>query len=964
MCQKPRRLLILLAAATCLLAAGAASRSESIATPRYCGQAKVLASDLEPEDDFGESVAIDGTLLVVGCAHWGPDEGVVYVYRLTADRWSLEAKLVGTDTKPGHEFGRSVAVSGETIVVGVQQAEPVGAQSGAAYVFEKRLGVWTQVARLTASDAHPGDQFGHAVAIEGDTIVAGALAKDDFEAGIDNGGAVLVFVRPPSGWTDATETATLTVTDSADHHYVGESVAIDGSTIVAGSRADIPGDPKGVDAGAVYIFERSAGAWRSGTETAKLMDPSPAPGELFGFAVAVDGDTVLVGAPRESRRGEFVGAAYVYRRSATSWLLEATLERSGLPVSDEFGSAVALRGGTAVVSSYDVDSAGALHVFERHGAQWIQQQTLRACRARLNDRLSSRIVAFDGHRIAGGARLDDEAGENAGAVHVFSDEPDTEPPEIEVPGNGGIVVETDDPAGAKVEFAIRARDCCDPAPYIETSPGSGSLFALGVHDVQCFARDRAGKEARQSFRVTVRQRASRRVLRFDDSPAAPRGALRVEIRDASINAPLGSAVLQLSGQSGADAARVAFDALRESLPGESFRVGLSGDGVAIARLGGREFRLVAERATLELERSGPFGLRMTEDDCDGVDSDHDGVCDDRDNCPRVYNPLQDDFDVDGAGDACDGRFNMPGFCRVLLLWRHGAATSSGNVVLELRDGAGRAGQILARVNVSSRRSLDSLALDFAAEAARSGVYIERRSYGWTICRSTGEPFHVFVVTTRHGKDSNESRLTLGTRFEIDGLGFHLRTAACAEAGEGDDTDRDGVCGAADNCPVANSTQSDTDGDGIGDACDEDIDGDGVPNTNDDCWRLAGMNPNDTDGDRIGDACDNCPHDENPSQEDSDGDGIGDACPILFERGDTNRDGRIDPSDALAIIDLLFRVVPPLGCPDAADVDDSGRIDGADVHRLLIHIFLGGPPLAPPRGALGNDITADELPPCH
>ena len=202
-----------------------------------------------------------------------------------------------------------MSVSGDTIVVGADRDDGNESFSGSAYVFEKPVGGWAdapQTAKLTASDGAAGDYFGRSVSVSGDTIVVGAHGDGD------NGsffGSAYVFKKPSGGWMDATETAKLTASDGAAEHRFGRSVSVSGDTVVVGAYGD---DDNGFRSGSAYVFEKPSGGWMDATQTAKLTASDGASGDVFGVSVSVSGDTVVVGAYGDDDNGSASGSAYVF----------------------------------------------------------------------------------------------------------------------------------------------------------------------------------------------------------------------------------------------------------------------------------------------------------------------------------------------------------------------------------------------------------------------------------------------------------------------------------------------------------------------------------------------------------------------------------------------------------------------------------------------------------------------------
>ena len=210
-----------------------------------------------------------------------------------------EQKLTASDGATLYDFGHSVAFSGSTVVVGAWHDDIGGnPDQGSAYVFNRQGGGWVEAQKLTASDGAAGDNFGHAVAVRGSTIVVGAYHDD--VGGNPDQGSVYVFNRQGGNWV---ETQKLTASDGAADLAFGWSVAFSGSTVVVGAIGD------NVFRGAVYVFNRQGGSWVEGQ---KLIASDGGVGDFFGFSVAVSGSTVVVGAERSGNIHQ--GSAYILER--------------------------------------------------------------------------------------------------------------------------------------------------------------------------------------------------------------------------------------------------------------------------------------------------------------------------------------------------------------------------------------------------------------------------------------------------------------------------------------------------------------------------------------------------------------------------------------------------------------------------------------------------------------------------
>ncbi|MEW6158046.1 MAG: cadherin domain-containing protein [Verrucomicrobiota bacterium] len=374
-------------------------------------QAYLKASNTDPGDNFGYAVAVSGDTIVVG-ARWedalatgvnssgqigngAPDAGAAYVFVRTGETWTQQAYLKASNTDAGDNFGNSVAISGNTIVVGApgegstatgingNQSDDTGFATGAAYVFVRTGSSWRQQAYLKASNTGDGDSFGASVAISGDSVVVSAPGERSNATGVNgdqsdnsapSSGAAYVFVRQDEIWR---QQAYLKASNTGANDSFGAAVAIDGNTaVIAASREDSnavgvngnQSNDNAQDAGAAYVFVRSGEIW---SQQAYLKASNTEPTDFFGFAIALSGDRVVIGAYQEDSNATGIGgdendnnasssgAAYVFMRGNESWRQESYLKSSNSEANDRFGYAVALTGHTTVVSSYAEDSAAA-----------------------------------------------------------------------------------------------------------------------------------------------------------------------------------------------------------------------------------------------------------------------------------------------------------------------------------------------------------------------------------------------------------------------------------------------------------------------------------------------------------------------------------------------------------------------------------------------------------------------------
>ena len=352
-----------------------------------------------------------------------------------------QAYLKSSNSDQGDRFGSSVAVSGDTIVVGAlfedssatgvngNEADNSMDAAGAAYVFVRNAGVWTQQAYLKASSTTTalggGDHFGEFVAISADTVVVGAQLEDSLtgvpsdNSGI-NPGAVYVFTRSGTTWS---QQAYLKASNLSNQDRFGCSVAISGDTVAIGAEDQ---DTTASASGAVYVFTRSDTTW---TEQAFLKASNPGFNDGLGWSVDVSGDTLVAGAHQESSNATGVngdetndlasqsGAAYVFTRSGSVWGQQAYLKASNTDSSDKFGESVAIDGDTIIVGAYQEDSAatgvngddtdnsaslaGAAYVFTRSGTTWSQRDYLKASNTDVNDRFGFSVAVSGDTQVVG-----------------------------------------------------------------------------------------------------------------------------------------------------------------------------------------------------------------------------------------------------------------------------------------------------------------------------------------------------------------------------------------------------------------------------------------------------------------------------------------------------------------------------------------------------------------------------------
>ncbi len=387
---------------------------------------KLTASDATELDNFGSSVALDDSTVVVGAPMRDMDGtfqvGAVYVFERNhggANLWGQVTMIVPPVTD-SDQLGSSVAIDGTFIAAGASRDDENGSGAGAAWVYLRDGDRWPQEASPRPLDGEDGDKFGIAVGISNDTAIAGAYYDDD---GATDAGSAYILERNQDGRNTWQHVAKVVALDPSEDARFGYGVDISGGTAVVGAVGD---DEAGSSAGAAYIFARNHPIADSWGELKKLLPVSPPTGAWFGFAVAIDRDTALVGAHSDDGATGRSGSVYVFERNQDgpeAWGPVTQLAPSDPAFQDYFGCSVDIDGDLAVVGAWGNDDlgnlTGAAYIFSRHqggGNAWGQVAKLVGHEA---GEQFGRSIAVDGSLVVAGAPLNDGLAENAGAAYVY-----------------------------------------------------------------------------------------------------------------------------------------------------------------------------------------------------------------------------------------------------------------------------------------------------------------------------------------------------------------------------------------------------------------------------------------------------------------------------------------------------------------------------------------------------------------
>lgn len=372
-------------------------RTDEPATENLFSQtAKLTAADPASLYNYGYSVAISGNTAIIGASE------AAYIFVRSGTTWTQQQKLTVSDGGVNPLFGRSVAIDGDTAVVGANNADIGDTQyQGAAYVFVRSGNTWSQQQKLFDSNGTYAESFGFAVAINGNTIAASAETGRN-----DRTGTVHVFVRSGTVWT-----AQQKLVGSDVQRSFGSSLAVEGDTLVAGA-------PYHDQCGSAYVFVRTGTIW---TERQKLNASDRLPNDTFGglYGADISGDTIVIGA-RWSLGAR--GSAYVFVRSGTVWTEQQKLTAAEGAAGDFFSS-VSISGDTIIVGAPDKDflqdfGRGAAYLFVRSGAVWTERQRLIASDGAVHDYFGY-AVAMDGNKIIVGAPFANGQNPNQGAAYSY-----------------------------------------------------------------------------------------------------------------------------------------------------------------------------------------------------------------------------------------------------------------------------------------------------------------------------------------------------------------------------------------------------------------------------------------------------------------------------------------------------------------------------------------------------------------
>lgn len=393
-------------------------------------------------DDFGFSVFIDGDRAILGIPGWddtaGINQGAAVIYERNGSGNWIEVQTLTSPTPSAHNnYGYSVCLNGDWILVGEPDGDDGGTNDGSAHFYQLVGGTWNFIQTVNSA-IDLDDEYGFAVSLSGNTAIIGdpeyGSSGNEF-----NSGAIFIYERTGSTWIPIGSNP-VAASDSIRTGNFGNSVSIsgDGSVAIVGAPGDNDGGLlDGVVWGAVYFFQKTGGIW---TETQKVIGT---PDSEFGYSVSMseDGTIAVAGAFGEiGEEGVNTGAAYVFERNGTDWTIgsdspDVTTTETRIGASDEnagdrFGISVAIFGDIIVAGAIGQDigpsgqpgsisAAGSAYIYERIGfGNWGNEQEVFA-----SDPTSiaefGMSVSMSGNTILVGSPQADDVNANQGAGYFF-----------------------------------------------------------------------------------------------------------------------------------------------------------------------------------------------------------------------------------------------------------------------------------------------------------------------------------------------------------------------------------------------------------------------------------------------------------------------------------------------------------------------------------------------------------------
>ncbi|WP_154221945.1 FG-GAP repeat protein [Marinicella rhabdoformis] len=388
-------------------------------------QQKLTAFDGMADDFYGTAVSISNNRALVGSKYHDPsinqvtveNAGAVYYYEYENGQWTFKQKIIASDADTNDQFGNAISLSGDRLMIGSFRNDEESGDAGAVYVFEFNNSTWVETEKLTASDAANSDWFGYTIAVHQDTAMIAASSNDDLG---NRSGKIYVFNHDGQNWIEGQK---LTTSDGTDNTRLGASISLSTNRMVAGANFH---PTNGLAGGAAYVFEYNSNnsLWE---ETQQLLSDSIIDGANFGHAVSLSGDRILVGAIEDTGIVADSGAAYLFEYDGQSWALRQKITEAAVDGGDEFGSAVSVVGDRLYIGAQNAGFNGAysgvVYVYDRLsddmlGTDWVKSDEIFGLDTNARDEFGVSI-SMDGGQMMIGAHRDFAVANNGGSAYIM-----------------------------------------------------------------------------------------------------------------------------------------------------------------------------------------------------------------------------------------------------------------------------------------------------------------------------------------------------------------------------------------------------------------------------------------------------------------------------------------------------------------------------------------------------------------
>ena len=370
---------------------------------------KLLVSDVDGNDKFGYTVDIDDNFAVVGAYLNNGSvngSGSAYIYHKVNGTWNEQQKLVASDGQTSDNFGCAVAIDGDYVIIGAQQNDSNSIESGSAYIFHLDNGVWVEQQKIFASDGIYEGYFGISVSISGSHALVGCGHNSE---------SVYTFYRQGSIWS---EQQIITASDGQAGDYFGFALEVDDNIAVIGAKGD---DDCSTNSGAVYVYNYIGGTWIF-DEKLKVTEGFSYCSDRFGTSVTLGGGRIAIGAIGDDDNGSFAGATYIYKKILGEWQQIQKIIPTEIDGGDHFGSSVDISGNYLVIGAdnftADNVNSGGVFCYKLASDVFEKQFVMTASDGSPGDDLGC-SVAISGKTIVSGAFLADDYGSNSGSAYIF-----------------------------------------------------------------------------------------------------------------------------------------------------------------------------------------------------------------------------------------------------------------------------------------------------------------------------------------------------------------------------------------------------------------------------------------------------------------------------------------------------------------------------------------------------------------